>query len=180
MLDAEARAPAPPSGPLVVGVAGWKKSGKTTLASRLVANFVARGLKVATVKHAHHSFEVDREGTDSWRHREAGASEVALVSAARVAIMSELARPEDEPPLAEILKRLQPADVVVVEGYKGEPIPKVEVRRLDAHRHDPLHPGDPTVVAIAADHPVEGAGVPVFPLDDVAGIADFLLQRRTR
>ena len=115
----------------VVGVAGWKNSGKTTLVTKLVGELRRRGYRVATVKHAHHDFDIDREGTNSYRHRAAGASEVVLVSARRWALIHELDE-EREPTLAEILKKLTPSDVVVVEGYKREPIPKIEVRRQDA------------------------------------------------
>ncbi|WP_181707894.1 molybdopterin-guanine dinucleotide biosynthesis protein B [Chthonobacter rhizosphaerae] len=160
-----------------MGVAGWKNAGKTTLVVGLVTAFVARGLSVATVKHAHHGFDVDHPGTDSHRHRQAGAGQTALVSARRVALMKELASPDEEPSLADVLAALDPADVVVVEGWKREPIPKVEVRRREAARHDPLHPADPAVVAIAADHPVE-ASVPTFSLDEIDRLADYLLTLR--
>lgn len=165
--------------PVVIGVAGWKNAGKTTLATRLISELTRRGLKVASVKHAHHGFDVDHPGTDSFRHREAGAVQTAIVSARRVAILQELARPEDEPALRDILDRLAPSDVVVVEGFKGEPIDKIEVRRREALRHDPFHPGDPRVVAIAADEPAE-ATVPVFHLDDIGAMADFILTRKGR
>ncbi|MBL6613758.1 MAG: molybdopterin-guanine dinucleotide biosynthesis protein B, partial [Reyranella sp.] len=108
----------------VIGVTGWKNAGKTTLVERLVAELVRRGLRVNTVKHAHHSVDVDQPGRDSWRHRQAGATEVAVVGGHRYAIMRE----QEEPTLAEVLARLSPADVVVIEGYKREPHPKIEVR----------------------------------------------------
>nr|WP_245294045.1 molybdopterin-guanine dinucleotide biosynthesis protein B [Methylobrevis pamukkalensis] len=165
-----------PTGSPVIGVAGWKNSGKTTLVARLVAEIAGRGLRVATVKHAHHSFDIDHEGTDSWRHREAGASEVALVSSRRLAIQTEL-RGDPEPSLDAVLARLGPADVVIVEGYKGEAIPKIEIRRREAASHDPLAPADPLVAAIVADHPVnDAAGLPVFAIDAVPAIADFILD----
>nr|WP_075217519.1 molybdopterin-guanine dinucleotide biosynthesis protein B [Mongoliimonas terrestris] len=161
----------------MVGFAGWKNSGKTTLVTRLVADLTARGHTVATVKHAHHAFDIDQPGTDSFRHREAGATQTALVSARRVAIMQELAAPEDEPSLEAVLARLDPADIVLVEGWKTAAIPKVEVRRTAAARHDPLHPADPHVIAIAADHTVR-ASIPVFNLNEVEALASFLVTRK--
>lgn len=159
----------------VVGVAGWKNSGKTTLVTKLVGELRRRGYRVATVKHAHHDFDIDHEGTDSYRHRAAGASEVLLVSTRRWALIHELGQ-EREPSLDEILKKLTPSDVVVVEGYKREPIPKIEVRRQDAAHTDPLAPEDPYVIGIATDYPFEAANRPVFGIDDVAGIADLILS----
>jgi molybdopterin-guanine dinucleotide biosynthesis protein B len=160
----------------VVGIAGWKKSGKTTLATRLIAELTARGLRVATVKHAHHDFQIDDAETDSARHRRAGAAQVAIVSARRWAIVSELAG-APEPSLDEVLARLEPCDLVLVEGYKRAPIPKIEARRRASVRATPLADTDPDVIAIAADHAVEGGGRPVFSLDDVAAIADFIVER---
>lgn len=161
----------------VVGIAGWKNSGKTTLLTKLLAEMRRRGFRVATVKHAHHDFDIDHDGTDSFRHRAAGAVEVAVVSTRRWALIHELGN-EAEPALADILAKLSPSDIVIVEGYKDEPIPKIEVRRRNAGRDEPLAPGDPSVLAIAADHVVlEAAGRPVFLLDDVAGIAAFIITR---
>ena len=114
----------------VFGVTGWKNSGKTTLTERLVAELVRRGWRVSTVKHAHHEFDIDKQGTDSFRHRQAGAGEVAIVSANRWALMHEL-RDEAEPALATILERLAACDIVIVEGYKREPHRKIEVRRRE-------------------------------------------------
>ncbi|HKZ96023.1 MAG TPA: molybdopterin-guanine dinucleotide biosynthesis protein B [Hyphomicrobiaceae bacterium] len=159
----------------VIGIAGWKKSGKTTLAVRLVEEFARRGFRVATVKHAHHSFQIDDAETDSARHRRAGAQEVAVVSASRWAIVHELAG-EPEPSFGEVIARLSPADLVIVEGYKSEPIPKIEVRHRQAKSQRPLAADDPLVIAIAADHPVDGKGLPVFALDDIAAIADFIAR----
>lgn len=158
--------------PPVFGIAGWKNSGKTTMTERLVAAITARGFRVATVKHAHHAFDIDQEGTDSHRHRAAGAVETALVSGRRWALMHEL-RGEDEPPLEALLARLSPCDLVVVEGFKTGDHPKIEVRRTEAGDHTPL-PASANVVAIAADHAVADAGVPVFSLDAVPAIADFV------
>ncbi|HHZ07159.1 MAG TPA: molybdopterin-guanine dinucleotide biosynthesis protein B [Rhizobiales bacterium] len=159
----------------VFGVAGWKNSGKTTMTERLVAEFTRRGRTVATVKHAHHDADVDHEGTDSFRHRRAGAREVALVTGRRWALMHEL-RGEPEPSLADILVRLSPCDLVLVEGFKREAHAKLELRRKGAKEEAPLAPGDPSIVAIAADIPVAEAGVPVFHLDDIGAIADFIEQ----
>ncbi len=157
----------------VFGVAGWKNSGKTTMTERLVAELAGRGWRIATVKHAHHDADVDHEGTDSFRHRQAGAREVALVTGRRWALMHELGD-EPEPSLAEILERLSPCDLVLVEGYKREAHAKIELRRHGAKQETPLAPGDPSIVAIAADRPVVDDGVPVFHLDDISAIADFI------
>lgn len=146
------------------GIVGRKNAGKTTLVVALVRELTARGLTVATIKHAHHGFEVDREGTDSHAHRMAGAREVAVSGGGRWAIMRE---GDDEPTLAEIAARLSPADIVLVEGYKREPHPKIELRRGGA----PLGPHEASgVVAVAGD----GGR---FAADDVAAIADFALDR---
>jgi molybdopterin-guanine dinucleotide biosynthesis protein B len=160
----------------VFGVTGWKNSGKTTLVTRLLAELTRRGYRVSTVKHAHHDFDIDKPATDSFRHREAGASEVMIVSGNRWALMHEL-RGEDEPPLEAALKRLSPCDMVLVEGYKREGHPKVETRRRAAGRSEPLAPGDPSILAIAADHETDAAGRPLFDLDDVTAIADFIVER---
>ena len=159
--------------PRIFGIAGWKNSGKTGLAVRLVEEFTRRGYRISTIKHAHHDFDIDKVGADSYRHRQAGATEVALVSGTRFAIMHEL-RGEPEPSFEEILARLSPCDLVLIEGYKREPVPKIEARRLDAANREPLAPGDPHIVAIAADHAVEGTSLPVFDLDDTVTIADFI------
>jgi molybdopterin-guanine dinucleotide biosynthesis protein B len=158
----------------VFGIAGWKNSGKTGLVVRLVTELTRRGYRVSTIKHAHHAFDMDKPGADSFRHREAGAHEVTIVSGTRFAIMHEL-RGDAEPTLDEVLARLAPADLVLVEGYKREPMPKIEVRRVEARSQEPLAPLDPHIVAIAADHPVEATSLPVFDLDDTAAIADFII-----
>ena len=160
----------------IFGITGWKNTGKTTLTERLVAELTGRGWRVSTVKHAHHSFNVDQAGTDSHRHREAGATEVAIVSGNRWALMHEL-RNEEEPTLEQILARLSPCDLVLVEGYKKEGHAKIETRRNAAGNRAPLTSGHPNIVAIAADHPIEGEYVPVFGLDDVVAIADFVERR---
>lgn len=157
----------------VFGITGWKNSGKTTLTERLVTELVARGWRVSTIKHAHHDFDIDKPGADSFRHREAGATEVAIVSGRRWALMHEL-RNEAEPTLDEVLARIAPCDLVLIEGYKREGHAKIEARRLEAKDRTPLSASDPAIVAIAADHPVEGEHVPVFGIDDIAAIADFV------
>jgi molybdopterin-guanine dinucleotide biosynthesis adapter protein len=163
-----------PAPPPVLGIAGWKNSGKTTLTERLIAELTRRGLRVASVKHAHHSFDIDHAGTDSFRHRAAGAREVAVVSDNRVAHIRELSG-APEPTLHEIVARFAPCDLVIAEGYKTSAVAKIEVRRLEARSQEPLAGKDPHVIAIAADHAVAGAGLPVFRLDDVTAIADFVV-----
>lgn len=160
--------------PKIFGIAGWKNSGKTGLAVRLVTELVARGYSVSTIKHAHHDFDIDKVGADSYRHRQAGAHEVTIVSGTRYAIMHEL-RGAPEPSFEDILARLAPCDLVIIEGYKREPIPKIEARRLEAANRIPLAPEDPHIAAIAADHPVTDSTLPVFDLDDTAAIADFVV-----
>jgi molybdopterin-guanine dinucleotide biosynthesis protein B len=160
----------------LIGVVGWKKSGKTTLTVRLVEEFTRRGLRVATVKHAHHSFQIDTEETDSARHRKAGAAQVAIVSAHRWALVTEL-QGAPEPDFADVIGMLEPADLVIVEGYKSAPIPKIEARRRAAFDHTPLSETDPNVIAIAADHAIDAPGRPSFALDDIVGIADFIAAR---
>ncbi|WP_321341643.1 molybdopterin-guanine dinucleotide biosynthesis protein B [Breoghania sp.] len=159
----------------VFGITGWKNSGKTTLVERLVSELTRRGYRVSTVKHAHHQFDIDKPGTDSHRHREAGAIEVALVSGYRWALMHEL-RGDDEPPLEAVLNRLSPCDLVLVEGYKREAHAKIEARRTGSSKDAPLTPGDPAIVAIASDHEVSGESVPVLDLNDIPAIADFIVN----
>jgi molybdopterin-guanine dinucleotide biosynthesis adapter protein len=155
------------TGQRVFGVTGWKNSGKTTLVERLVAEFVGRGWRVSTVKHAHHDVDIDQPGTDSARHRAAGASEVALVGGLRYAIMRE----QPEPALAQVLARLSPADLVLIEGYKRETHPKIEVR---AGTGVPMAANDSAIVAIAADVRPSEMHLPWFRRDDIAAIADFI------
>ncbi|MFO1160121.1 MAG: molybdopterin-guanine dinucleotide biosynthesis protein B [Reyranellaceae bacterium] len=158
------------TGQRVFGVTGWKNSGKTTLVERLVVEFVRRGWTVNTVKHAHHDVDIDQPGTDSHRHRAAGATEVALVGGLRYAIMRE----QGEPALAQVLARLSPADLVLIEGYKREPHLKIEVRAGDGK---PMAALDPAIVAIAADTPPSETHLPWFRRDDIAAIADFIAGR---
>lgn len=157
----------------VIGLAGWSGSGKTTLLTRLIPEFNRRGVKVSTVKHAHHAFDLDTPGKDSWAHRQAGAAEVLVSSGKRWALLHEL-RGEPEAALPELLARLSPVDLVIVEGFKRDPHTKLEVYRA-ANGKPPLHPGDPSIVAIASDVAFPDAGRPVIGLDDVSAIADRLL-----
>jgi molybdopterin-guanine dinucleotide biosynthesis protein B len=158
----------------VIGVAGFKNAGKTTLVERLVRELTGRGYRVATVKHAHHSFDIDHAGRDSFRHRHAGAVEVAVISGQRWAIIHEL-RDEGEPSFASILAKLAPADLVIVEGYKHGSHDKIEVRNLTLD-HPELAGHDPTIVAIAANGTVADAQVPVFDRDHVRALADFIIN----
>lgn len=158
----------------VIGIVGWKNSGKTTLASALIRELSSRGLTVNSIKHAHHMVDVDQPGTDSYKHREAGAREVILAGGQRFAIMHEL-RGAKEPTLDELLRRLGPCDWVVVEGFKTHAHPKIEVHRQESSR-SPLYREDSSIIAVAADYTPDFAG-PVFDVNDVPGIADFILNR---
>jgi molybdopterin-guanine dinucleotide biosynthesis protein B len=160
---------------VIFGIAGWSGSGKTTLLVKLIPALVARGLSVSTVKHAHHSFDLDTPGKDSHAHRMAGATEVLIGSAARYAIMHEL-RGAPEPTLDELIARLSPVDLVLVEGFKRGTHQKLEVWRAVTGK-PPLWPDDPAVVAVASDAPVPGCTRPVLALDDVPAIAAFVAER---
>ena len=157
----------------VYGVTGWKNAGKTTLVERLVTEISGRGLTVSTIKHAHHSADIDEPGRDSFRHREAGAREVMLATPERWALMHEL-RGAPEPKVEDLIARLAPVDIVIIEGFKRAPHPKIE-----AHREKMGHPlmagENPTIRAVASDISHIPVTVPVFDLDDIRGIADFIL-----
>ncbi|MAZ06261.1 molybdopterin-guanine dinucleotide biosynthesis protein B [Marinobacter sp. SS8-8] len=157
----------------VIGIVGWKNCGKTTLAAALIRELSGRGLTVNSIKHAHHGVDVDQPGTDSYQHRDAGAREVILAGGQRFAIMHEL-RGAEEPTLDELLARLGPCDWVVVEGFKTHSHPKIEVHRRESSRA-PLHPENASIIAVATDYASEFAG-PCFDLNDVSGIADFILN----
>ena len=157
----------------IFGLAGWSGSGKTTLLAALIPELAARGLSVSTIKHAHHDFDIDRPGKDSWRHRQAGAREVMVSSARRWALMHEL-RGDAEPSLDELVRRLGPVDVVIVEGFKRHPHPKLEVHRPSLGK-PLLYPDDPHIVAIASDEPF-AAPLPLLSLADPAAIAGFMLD----
>ena len=156
----------------VFGVTGWKNSGKTGLIERLVGEFISRGLSVSTVKHAHHTFDVDHPGRDSYRHRAAGAKEVLLVSKNRWAIMHEL-RDEDEPELSEILKKVEKVDLVIIEGFKRDRHPKIEAFREETGT-SAIARKDESIVAVAADTPLTDLKIPVFDLNNTSEIADFI------
>jgi molybdopterin-guanine dinucleotide biosynthesis protein B len=156
----------------IIGLAGWSGSGKTTLVTKVIPVLVGRGLKVATVKHAHDEFDLDLPGKDSWMHRQAGASEVAIVSSQRWAIVHEL-RGEPEPPLAEILDKLSAVDLVIIEGFKRHAHPKLEVYRAVIGK-PLLHPDDDCIVALATDAPLKEAQVPVVMLGDIERVANVL------
>ena len=162
--------------PVIFGVTGWKNSGKTRMVAALVRELSARGMKVSTVKHAHHTFDIDHEGTDSWQHRKAGASEVALVSRNRSAIMHELQN-EEEPSLADILAKLAPCDVIIIEGFKREGHAKIEMIREGASKNAPLWPDDPSIIAIGSDQDKGNFPLPVFHPDNVSAIADFFINK---
>lgn len=157
----------------VFGITGWKNSGKTGLTVRVVEELTRRGWRISTIKHAHHAFDIDHEGTDSFRHRGAGATEVAIVSSNRWALMHEL-RAEEEPSMASVLARLEPCDLVIIEGYKREGHPKIEARRRESRSREPLAQVDPAVVAIATDEPDDSASLPTFGLNDTIAITDFI------
>lgn len=161
----------------IIGLAGWSGAGKTTLLKGLIPALIARGFSVSTIKHAHHAFDIDQPGKDSWHHRQAGATEVLVSSGARWALMHEL-REEAEPELPELLARLSAVDLVLIEGFKRAAHPKIEVYRA-ANDKPFLHPGDPSIVAIASDAPVADATIPVVRLDDFSAIADLVLARAT-
>jgi molybdopterin-guanine dinucleotide biosynthesis protein B len=155
------------------GFAGQSGSGKTTVIEKLIPLFSGMGLTVSVIKHTHHSFDVDSPGKDSWRQRHAGAKEVLLTSDVRWALMHEL-RGTAEPELPEQLRHLSPCDLVLVEGFKRHPIPRLEVWRI-ANKSPPLYPIDPNIVAIATDAKLDIA-LPIFRLDDYPGVGQFILQ----
>jgi molybdopterin-guanine dinucleotide biosynthesis protein B len=157
----------------VFGLAGWSGSGKTTLLTRLIPALTRRGITVSTLKHAHHDFDIDQEGKDSWRHREAGAQEVLIASDRRWALMHEL-RGARAPSMDELLSRMSPVDLVLVEGYKRGAHPKLEVFRKSVGKPH-LAPEDETIVAIASDAAVPGVALPHFALEDAAAIASFII-----
>ena len=157
----------------IIGIAGFSGSGKTTLIEKVIPVLVREGVRVSLIKHAHHEFDVDQPGKDSYRHRHAGCTEVLVSSSKRWAIMHEL-RGAAEPSLHDQLKHLSPCDLVIVEGYKNEPIPKVEVHRREGHT-PLLYPEDPNVVAVATNEPLD-TRLPQLPLDDAEAVAHFILQ----
>ena len=155
----------------IFGLAGWSGSGKTTLLTGIIPELTARGLAVSTIKHAHHEFDIDRPGKDSWRHRQAGAREVMVASSRRWALMHEL-RECPEPSLDELAARMTPVDLLLVEGFKHHQHPKIEVHRPSLGK-ELLYLDDPWIVAIATDEPF-AAPVPLLPLGDPAAVAGFI------
>lgn len=158
----------------IIGLAGWSGAGKTSLLARVIPCLAAQGVSVSTLKHAHHEFDVDQPGKDSWIHREAGAHQVLVASARRWALMTEH-RGAPEPPLSDLLRQFAPVDLVLVEGFKREGHPKLEVHRA-ANGKPWLHPDDPRIVAVASDVAPPPGAPPHLPLDDTAGIAAALLR----
>jgi molybdopterin-guanine dinucleotide biosynthesis adapter protein len=156
-----------------IGLAGWSGAGKTTLIVRLIPELNRRGLSASTIKHAHHGFDVDRPGKDSYEHRAAGAHEVLVASANRLALMREL-RGAPEPSLAELLRLLEPVDLVLIEGFKRDPFPKIEVYRA-ANGKPPMHPQDGDIVALVSDCAAPSAHLPHASIDDIAAAADLVL-----
>jgi len=157
----------------IIGLAGWSGSGKTTLLTKVIPCLIARGKRVSTLKHAHHAFDIDRPGKDSFAHRSAGATEVLVVSANRWALMHEL-RGAPEPALPQLLGKLSNVDLVLIEGFKREKFPKLEIHRVENGK-PLLHPEDDWIVAVASDTPLPDASVPVVDLNDIDKIADLLL-----
>ncbi|MEO5337901.1 MAG: molybdopterin-guanine dinucleotide biosynthesis protein B [Magnetospirillum sp. WYHS-4] len=158
----------------VLGIVGWSGAGKTTLLVRLIPELVGRGLKISTVKHTHHDFDIDRTGKDSYRHREAGAGEVLVASERRWALMHEL-RGAAEPSLDTLIGHMSPCDLLLVEGFKHHPHPKLEVHR-PANGKPLLHPNDSTIVAVASDVALADCALPVLDLGNERAIADFILS----
>jgi molybdopterin-guanine dinucleotide biosynthesis protein B len=157
----------------IFGFAGWSGSGKTTLIEKLIPLFVARGLKVSLIKHAHHTFDVDQPGKDSYRHRHAGCQEVLVSSSRRWALVHEL-RGAAEPGFAELIERVSPCDLLLVEGFKREKVPKLEIYR-ESVGEALLHPQDPSIIAVASDKPLE-TKLPQFDVNDAPAIAAFVLE----
>ncbi len=158
----------------IIGLAGWSGSGKTTLIKKALPCLIARGVSVSTLKHAHHGFDLDQPGKDSFFHRAAGATEVIISSAKRWAILHEL-REEPEWDLPALLGKMSPVDLVLVEGFKRDRFPKLEIHRAENGK-PLLHPEDPHIVAVASDSPLPAASIPVVDLNDIDAIADLLLK----
>lgn len=159
--------------PLLIGIAGWKNSGKTTLVERLVSRFTRGGWRVVTVKHTHHDLRPHDGATDGERHSRAGASRSIVTSPAAWEIDGVL-QTTPPPPITELATAIDSADLIIAEGFKSAPIPKIEVRRAVSKTRDHLAPHDPHVIAIAADHATEAGALPLFDLDDVEAIAAFI------
>lgn len=162
----------------VVGFAGYSGVGKTTLLEKLIPEMCMRGLRVSVIKHAHHGFDMDTPGKDSWRHREAGATEVLVSGGERWALLHEMGT-APEPSLQDHLRRLAPCDWVIIEGYKREPVPKIELWRRELQRPH-LYTDDPNIVAVASDEPLPDCPLPVLSINDPEAIVDFILQEVAR
>jgi len=160
----------------IIGLAGWSGSGKTTLITKLIPCLLARGLRVSTLKHAHHGFDLDKPGKDSFMHRAAGATEVIISSAKRWAILHELRAEEPEWDLGGLVAKMSPVDLVLVEGFKRDAFPKLEIHRI-ANGKPLLYPQDPHIVAVASDSALPSVALPVLDLNDIGPIADLLLER---
>ncbi len=158
----------------IIGLAGWSGSGKTTLIKKLIPRLIARGITVSTLKHAHHGFDLDQPGKDSFFHRTAGATEVIISSAKRWAILHEL-REQPEWDMAALVGKMSPVDLVLVEGFKRDAFPKLEIHRI-ANGKPLIHPEDPHIIAVASDSALPAAKVPVIDLNDIEAIADLLLK----
>ena len=158
----------------IFGLAGWSGSGKTTVMVNLLPELIQRGFSVSTVKHAHHKFDIDRPGKDSYEHRRAGATEVMISSINRWALMHELSDNNDLP-LTELMEHMSPVDLLIVEGFKWEPHPKIEIHRPSLGK-PLLQPDDKNIVAVASDKQLHSLDVPVLPLSDILGIADFIVD----
>ena len=158
----------------IIGLAGWSGSGKTTLVTKLIPCLLGRGIRVSTLKHAHHGFDLDTPGKDSFMHRAAGATEVLISSGKRWAILHEL-REEPEWDLPHLVAKMSPVDLVLVEGFKRDAFPKLEIHRI-ANGKPLIHPEDPYIVAVASDSAIPESAVPVIDLDDIDAIADLLLR----
>lgn len=159
----------------IIGLAGWSGSGKTTLITKLIPCLRARGLRVSTLKHAHHGFDLDKPGKDSFVHRESGATEVIISSAKRWAILHEL-RGEEEWNMVDLVAKMSPVDLVLVEGFKRDAFPKLEVHRT-ANGKPLLYPDDSHIVAVACDTPLSDVKIPLVDLNEIDAIADLLLKQ---
>ncbi len=162
----------------IIGLAGWSGSGKTTLLAKIIPRLVARGYTVSTIKHAHHSFDVDTPGKDSHVHRMAGATEVLVGSARRWALIHEL-REDREPSIDDLLLKMSPVDLVLIEGFKAARHTRIEVYRRDVGK-PPLHPDNPGIAGIISDTPFPDAGRPVVHIDDIEGAVDMVLALAER
>ena len=159
----------------IFGFAGWSGSGKTTLIINLIPELVGRGLSVSTMKHAHHNFDIDQPGKDSYEHRQAGASEVMISASNRWALMHEV-RENNEPSIDELIARMTPVDFLLVEGFKWHPHPKMEIHRPVVGK-PLLQINDPAIIAVASDEKLNDLSVPIFNLNDIVGIADFIIEK---